>query len=424
MEEVEKEGTVEKESADVAKSTGAKEREVKRVAILTAGGIAPCLAAAVGALIERYTEIDPNIEILCYKNGYHGLLLGHGILVNDVVRHQAHFLQGFGGSPIGNSRVKLTNVADCVKKGLIKAGEDPLKVAAEQLMQDRIDVLHVIGGDDTNTTAADLAKYLKENAYELCVVGLPKTVDNDIYPIKQTLGAHTAAVQGARFFENIVAEQSANPNMLIVHEVMGRHSGWLTFATAQYYHKELWSKKIFLPELGFNKELYAIHGMFVPEVTIDIPAEAARLKATMKKYGCVNIFVSEGAGVQDILAMMERNRDPIPRDAFGHVKLDAINPGKWFGDQFGKMIGASKILVQKSGYFARSAPPELTDIRLIQSMVDSAVASALKGESGVIGHDSERNNQLRCIEFDRVKGGKVLDVASQEYKDLVKEIRG
>ena len=44
----------------------------------------------------------------------------------------------------------------------------------------------------------------------------------------------------------------------------------------------------------------------------------------------------------------------VPRDAFGHVKLDAVNPGKWFGEQFAKMIGAEKVLVQKSGYFARS----------------------------------------------------------------------
>ena len=53
----------------------------KKVAILTAGGLAPCLSSAIGALIERYTEIDPTIEIICYLGGYKGLLLGESIAV-------------------------------------------------------------------------------------------------------------------------------------------------------------------------------------------------------------------------------------------------------------------------------------------------------------------------------------------------------
>jgi len=330
---------------------------VKRVAILTAGGLAPCLSAAIGSLLSGYQKMAPGVEILFYKYGYQGLLLGQSIDANAMIYAKSHLLSGFGGSPIGNSRVKLTNQADCVKKGLIQAGDNALEVAANRLKKDQIDVLHVIGGDDTNTTAADLARYLGEKGYSLQVVGLPKTIDNDIHPIQQTLGAHTAAVQGARFFSNIVSEQSANPNMLIVHEVMGRHSGWLTYETARQYGNML-SQREFLPEIGFKKELYAIHGLYVPEVAIDIESEAIRLQAIMQEQGSVNIFVSEGAGVHEIVEQAEKRGELVPRDAFGHVKLDAINPGKWFGDQFGKMIGVSKVLVQKSGYFSRSAAPE------------------------------------------------------------------
>ena len=95
--------------------------------------------------------------------------------VTDEVRAAAGRLHAFGGSPIGNSRVKLTNVEDCVKRGLVQPGQDPLHVAAEQLSRDGVDVLHTIGGDDTNGTAADLAAYLRSNGYQLTVVGLPKT---------------------------------------------------------------------------------------------------------------------------------------------------------------------------------------------------------------------------------------------------------
>ncbi|MDK7764298.1 hypothetical protein QP580_12985, partial [Prevotella bivia] len=79
----------------------------------------------------------------------------------------AGLLHQFGGSPIGNSRVKLTNTDDLVKRGLIREGENALQVAAEKLKADGVDVLHTIGGDDTNTTAADLAAYLHEHDAEL-----------------------------------------------------------------------------------------------------------------------------------------------------------------------------------------------------------------------------------------------------------------
>src|SRR5665811_1728347 len=109
---------------------------VRRVALLTAGGFAPCLSSAVGVLIERYTEIAPEIEIIAYQHGYNGLLRGGKIVVDDEARAKAALLHGFGGSPIGNSRVKLTNAEDCVKRGLVAEGQDPLQVAAEQLKSD------------------------------------------------------------------------------------------------------------------------------------------------------------------------------------------------------------------------------------------------------------------------------------------------
>jgi pyrophosphate--fructose-6-phosphate 1-phosphotransferase len=205
----------------------------KKVAILTAGGLAPCLSASIAGLIERYSRTAPEIEIICYRSGYKGLLLGDSLRVGPEERTAAPILRAHGGSPIGNSRVKLTNIKDCVKRGLVREGQNPLQVAAEQLVRDGVDVLHTIGGDDTNTTAADLAAYLAKNNYQLTVIGLPKTIDNDVVPIRQSLGAWTAAEQGAFFFERVVAESGANPRMLIVHEVMGRICGWLTAATAQ-----------------------------------------------------------------------------------------------------------------------------------------------------------------------------------------------
>ncbi len=392
-----------------------------KVAMLTAGGLAPCLSSSVGGLIERYTEIAPEVELIGYRGGYKGLLLGDSITVTPEVRSQAHVLHRHGGSPLGNSRIKLTNVADCVKRGLVKEGQDPLKVAADRLTADGITILHTIGGDDTNTTAADLAAYLASNGYQLTVVGLPKTIDNDVYPIRQSLGAWTAAEEGAKYFENVVNEQSANPRMLIIHEVMGRSCGWLTAATARAYRQRLHALE-FVPAFNLDRLHKDIDAVYIPEVAIDIQAEATRLKLAMDRKDSVNVFISEGACVEQIVKELESRGEPIERDAFGHVKLDKVNVGAWFSKQFAKLIGAEKTLVQKSGYFARAAAANVDDLRLIKSMVDLAVECGLRGEGGVIGHDEERGGRLRAIEFARIKGGKPCDLAQPWFDELLKGI--
>ena len=394
---------------------------VRRVALLTAGGFAPCLSSAVGGLIERYTQIAPDIEIIAYKHGYQGLLTGDYVTVDAGVREKAHLLHKYGGSPIGNSRVKLTNAKDLVTRGLVPEGVDPLEFAAERLTEDGVDVLHTIGGDDTNTTAADLAAHLEKTGHHLVVVGLPKTIDNDIVPIRQSLGAMTAAEQASQFAQNVVAEHNSGSRMLIIHEVMGRNCGWLTAAAAREYRAWL-DEQEWLPEIGLSREAWDVHGVYVPEVEIHIDAEAERLKTVMDTVGNVTIFLSEGAGVSDIVDLMERNGEEVPRDAFGHVRLNEINPGAWFGKQFAEKLGAEKVLVQKSGYFSRSAPANDADLRLIAEMTTMAVDSALDGTPGVVGNDEDRDDELRVIEFDRIAGHKPFDYHQQWYVDMLKDI--
>ena len=394
---------------------------IRRVALLTAGGYAPCLSSAVGGLIERYTELAPDVEIIAYKHGYQGLLTGDYLTVTDAVREKAGLLHEYGGSPIGNSRVKLTNTKDLLKRGLVPEGVDPLEFAAKRLTDDGVDVLHTIGGDDTNTTAADLAKHVEDSGHPIVVVGLPKTIDNDIVPIRQSLGADTAAEQGARFAANIVAEHNSGARMLIVHEVMGRNCGWLTAATAKKYREWLDTRE-WLPEFGLSREAWDVHGVYVPEAELDVDAEAQRLRGVMDELGCVTLFVSEGAGVPEIVAAMEAAGEDIPRDAFGHVRLNEINPGAWFAKQFADKLVAEKVNVQKSGYFSRSAPANEYDLALIKSMTDLAVEKALAGEPGVIGNDEERGDELRAIEFERIAGHKPFDITQQWYIDLLADI--
>ena len=392
-----------------------------KIAFLTAGGIAPCLSSSIGALINEYNQLAPQAELIGYLNGYRGLLLGKSINFPASIKSQYSILFDFGGSPIGNSRVKLTNKDDCIKRGYIKEKEDPLEIAAEQLKKDGVNILHTIGGDDTNTMAAQLSNFLKNNGYDLTVVGLPKTVDNDVFPITQTLGAWTAAEQGAVFFENIVNENTTSTRQLLIHEIMGRNCGWLTAKTALDYRERM-KQRLFIPELLIDKERWDIDAVYIPEADFNFQNEVNRLKEIMNEKDGVNIFLSEGAGLETIIREMKNNGETIPKDAFGHVKLDEINPGQWFAKQFSGALGAEKTLVQKSGYFARSAKPNEKDLELIKNSSGLAAKFALSKNSGVVGKDMDNNNKLDLIDFNRIKGGKPFDYNIEWFDNLLYDI--
>ena len=392
-----------------------------KIAFLTAGGIAPCLSASIGGLIESYNLLAPDAELVGYLNGYKGLLTSQSISIPESVKKNSHILNSFGGSPIGNSRVKLTNVENCIQKEYINEGDNPLQIAAQQLIKDEVDILHTIGGDDTNTMAAELSFYLKKNNYELTVVGLPKTVDNDIFPITQTLGAFTAAEQGAIFFENISNENTTSSRQLIIHEIMGRDCGWLTAYTAKEYRDRL-SKREFLPAVLIDRSRWDIDAVYVPEMPIDFNAECERLIKRMDEKDSVNIFLSEGAGTDTIINELESEGKKVERDAFGHVALDSLNPGQWFAKQFTDKLSADKTLVQKSGYFARSAAPNEKDLQLIKSSCMFAAENAFNGQSGVVGLDNDNNKQMSLIDFKRIKGGKPFDINQEWFTSLLTEI--
>jgi pyrophosphate--fructose-6-phosphate 1-phosphotransferase len=288
-----------------------------------------------------------------------------------------------------------------------------------------VTVLHTIGGDDTNTQAADLSKYILEKyGGKVVVIGMPKTIDNDVVPIKQTFGADTAAEQGALFFKNVVSESTSNPRMLILHECMGRHSGYLTAATA-YKYREMLARQDFTEGHVFSstRQSRDVHAVWIPEMPLNIEAEGERLKKLMDIHGNVNVFMSEGSGVHEIVAELEARGQDIPRDAFGHVKLDSINPGQYFAKRLAELVKAEKTLVQKSGYFARSAASNTFDKELIRKCAEAGVASAIEGISGCMGEDEGQEGcPVRACEFGRIAGGKAFDFNQEWFLGTLKDI--
>jgi len=398
------------------------------VAMMTSGGLAPCLSSSISQLAKYWVEALRNglisgLTLRMYKDGYKGVLIGDSFVVPETEWAGMEALNFLGGSPIGNSRVKLTNPADCKKRGFVKEGETPLEVAAQRLIKDEVHVLHTIGGDDTNTQAAELSKYiLEKHGGKVTVVGMPKTVDNDVYPIHQTFGADTAAKEGAIFFKNIVSESTANPRMLILHECMGRDSGYLTAKTAYYYREALAGQAFASSLFPSSRASRDVHAIWIPELKLDLVAEGARLKKLMDEYGCINVFFGEGTGVEEIVKDMESRGEEVPRDAFGHVTLAKINPGQYFAKHLAWAVGAEKTLVQKSGYFGRSAAANEFDRDLIGRCAKEGVASAIAGVSGCMGEDEDKEGYpIRAIEFERVKGGKPFDISQEWFQQMLKE---
>jgi len=399
-----------------------------KVAMMTSGGLAPCLSASVAQLVRYWSAAlkegkIASLSIRMYLDGYKGILIGDSFLLDEALWEECDALNYLGGSPIGNSRVKLTNLKDCIARGFVKENESPLEVAAQQLIKDEINVLHTIGGDDTNTQAAVLSQYiLSEHGGKVVVIGMPKTIDNDVYPIVQTFGADTAAHQGALYFENIVSESTANPRMLILHECMGRDSGYLTAATAKAYRDRLALQK-FVPGFATSARSRDVHAIWIPETPLDLAAEGERLKKIMDECGNVNIFFGEGTGVSEIIKSMEVAGEQVPRDAFGHVALAKINPGQYFSTHIAAFVGAEKTLVQKSGYFARAAAANEFDRNLIAECAKAGVEAAIAGVSGCMGQDEDmEGTPIRAIEFERIKGGKPFDITQEWFVSMVKEV--
>ena len=91
-----------------------------------------------------------------------------------------------------------------------------------------------------------------------------------------------------------------------------------------------------------DSKRWSIDAIYIPESDFDFSEESDRLRKVMDEKDGVNIFLSEGAGLETIIREMENKGETIPRDAFGHVRLDEINPGKWFAKQFSEKLRAEK----------------------------------------------------------------------------------
>ena len=282
---------------------------VRTVAMLTAGGLAPCLSSAVGGLIERYTEVAPDVRIIAYTQRVRRAAQGRVVEVTAAGAREgppAAQLRRHARSATAGSSSPTSPTASSAAWS--QEGQDPLHVAAEQLTADGVDVLHTIGGDDTNTTAADLAAYLHENDYELTVVGLPKTIDNDVVPdpaVARRLDRRRAG-RGLRPEHH----RRAHLEPADAHRPRG-HGPQLRLADRGHRARRTTSwvaEQDFVPASATTRAAGTSTRSSCPSARSTSTPRPTGCAPSWTSIGCVNVFLSEGAGVAEIVAEMEAAR--------------------------------------------------------------------------------------------------------------------
>ncbi len=284
-----------------------------RVAVLTGGGDCPGLNAAIRAVARSCFAND--WTVLGVKNGWAGLL-GEG-QIEELSRRSVSGILNLGGTILGTSR---TNPA--------KSEKDMEQVVAN-LKKYEVDALVAIGGDDT----LSVAKRLDEVGMN--VVGVPKTMDNDLSETDYCIGFDSAVQVVMEALDRLHTTASAHHRVLVV-EVMGRDAGWVAVEGGLAGGADL----ILIPEVRSDLDKVCRH--------------LERRRALGKDFSI--IVVAEGVKLPEL----EEHRDLGAVDAFGHVRLDRRGVGEHLATQIEKRTGF-ETRVTVLGHLQRGGSPSVTD---------------------------------------------------------------
>ena len=327
----------------------------KRLAVLTGGGDCPGLNAVIRAVVK--TALNNGYEIFGIENGFNGLVTGRMGLMD--------YKDVSGILPRGGTILGTTNRDNPFKFAVEENGElvyyDKRADVLANLEKHGIEALVVIGGDGSLNIAARLAKECG-----IKVVGVPKTIDNDLVNTDHTPGFGSAAKYVASTVREIAVDASVydNKKSVTIVEIMGRHAGWLTAASALARKFE-----------GDNPVL-----IYLPEVAFDTERFIQDVSASLEKVSNVIVCISEGINDGKGTFICELASE-VGVDTFGHKML--TGSGKYLEnlikDRLGVKVRSVELNVSQR---CSSAMLSATDL---QEAVDSGaygVKCALHGESG------------------------------------------
>jgi len=317
-----------------------------KAAIVTCGGLCPGLNNVIRALVmELYYNYGVK-EILGIKYGYKGF--SHDttnkpvILTPEVVQD----IHNEGGTFLGSSR-----------------GEQDISKIVDYLYKSDINMLFTIGGDGTLRGAQSIYNEIKMRGLKISVIGIPKTIDNDIDYINKSFGFDTSVEEAAHVIKCAHTEAENAPNGISLVKLMGRHAGFIA-AYASMAQKDV--NYCLIPEVDFD--LQGSMGLFNV------------LKERLRRRGHALIVVAEGAGIKYL------KENEAERDASGNVKYGDI--GIFLKDKINEYFKSINVSINLKyldpSYSIRSIPANSSDKIYCGFLAFHAAHAALAGKTGMM----------------------------------------
>jgi len=317
-----------------------------RAAIVTCGGLSPGLNNVIRATYQELSHHYGVQHVLGIRNGYQGLSPESGLEPRALDEAFVQDIDYLGGTVLGSSR----------------GGQDPA-VMVDFLEQREIDILFCVGGDGTQRGAHAICEELRKRGVQKSVVGIPKTIDNDIPYVEMSFGYVTALEKAAEVIRAAHVEARGAPNGIAVVKVMGRDSGFIAASAAFVSHE---ADYVLVPEVPFPLEGEA---GFLP---------ALEQRILQREHAVV--VVAEGAG-QHLFEGRE-----LRHDASGNVLHEDIGP--FLCDRIREYFAGREIPVNLKyldpSYLIRGIPANAWDCFLSQQMARHAVHAAMAGKTNVM----------------------------------------
>jgi 6-phosphofructokinase 1 len=317
-----------------------------RAGIVTCGGLCPGLNNVIRALFLELHHTYGVAEVLGFRDGYQGLDPARGpepMVITPAFVDQIH---QHGGTILGTSRGPVDTAA-----------------AVDNLIRRDVNILFTIGGDGTQRGGNDLFQQSKRRGHALSVVGIPKTVDNDVAFVARTFGYLTAVEEAVKVLDCAHTEARSVHNGLALVKLMGRHAGFIA-AGATVGNQDV--NFTLIPEVPFKLE--GPNGLL------------SALKNRLQKRAHAVVVVAEGAG-------QELFEDALThRDASGNIKLKDI--GLLLRERIEAYFkGANIPIVVRyfdPSYLIRSSPANAADAVLCDLYARNAVHAAMAGKTGLV----------------------------------------
>lgn len=318
-----------------------------RAAIVTCGGLCPGLNNVIRAVVRALDDHYGVPEVLGFRNGYAGLDPESGLEPVVLTRESVADIHERGGTVLGSSR----------------GARDP-GVMVDTLVRHDIDILFVVGGDGSMRGAHVIHEEIERRGLEIAVVGVPKTIDNDIPHIGQSFGFQTAFAKAAESITAAKVEAQAAVNGVSIVKTMGRHAGFIACYSALAAQT---ASFVLIPEVPF-----AVDG---PNGLL------AHLRRRVADRGYAVIVVAEGAA-QELLAEAAGGAT----DASGNAVL--VDPARYVLERIRADYAERGEVVTlryfDPGYTIRSVPADPADAVYCARLAQTAVHAAMSGRTDMV----------------------------------------